>query len=50
METENNQSGLLYHATMKNLTDPRRRCDRRKILENEDNYFFNGNKSNEILL
>lgn len=50
METENNQSTLLHHGAMKNLTDSRRRCDRRKILENEDNYFFNGNRNNEIKL
>lgn len=50
MEQENNHSAIVRHAAMKSILDSRGKCDQRKILDNEDNNFFNGNKNNEIKL
>jgi len=50
MENEDYEAITFNNVPVKNLIDSRKYCDRRKILENKDNFLINGKTRNKIML
>lgn len=50
MENENYEAIAFNSVAVENLIDSRKYCDRRKILENKDNFVINGKARNKIML
>jgi len=50
MENEDYEAIAFNSVPVENLIDSRKYCDRRKILENKDNFVINGKTRNKIML
>lgn len=50
MEKEDYKAVKLHNVPVENLLDSRKYCDPRKILENEDNFVFEGKVLNKMMI
>jgi len=48
MENEDYEAITFHNVPVENLIDSRKYCDQRKILENKDNFIFDGKTRNKL--